>query len=43
MVVLERLPGEAVAQALGIPEGTVWTRLHHARRELQALIREEEP
>jgi len=43
MVVLERLPGEAVAQALGIPEGTVWTRLHHARRELQALLREEEP
>jgi RNA polymerase sigma-70 factor, ECF subfamily len=43
MVVLEKLPGEAVAHALGIPEGTVWTRLHHARRELQELLREDEP
>lgn len=43
MVVLERLSGEAVAQALGIPVGTVWTRLHHARRELRALLGEDEP
>jgi RNA polymerase sigma-70 factor (ECF subfamily) len=43
MVVLEKLPGEAVAQALGIPVGTVWTRLHHARRELQAVLKEDEP
>jgi RNA polymerase sigma-70 factor (ECF subfamily) len=42
MVVIERLPGEAVAQALGIPVGTVWTRLHHARRELRALLGEDE-
>jgi RNA polymerase sigma-70 factor (ECF subfamily) len=42
MIVLEQLSGEAVAQALGIPVGTVWTRLHHARRELRALLGEGE-
>ena len=41
MVVLEKLSGEAVAEALGIPVGTVWTRLHHARRELRTLLGEE--
>jgi RNA polymerase sigma factor (sigma-70 family) len=43
MVVMENLSGEAVAQALGIPVGTVWTRLHHARRDLQRLLAEGEP
>jgi RNA polymerase sigma factor (sigma-70 family) len=43
MVVLEQLPGETVARMLGIPVGTVWTRLHHARRELRALLGEEGP
>jgi RNA polymerase sigma factor (sigma-70 family) len=42
MVVLERLSGEEVARALEIPVGTVWTRLHHARRELRELMGEEE-
>ena len=42
MVVLEKLSGETVAQALGIPVGTVWTRLHHARRELRELLGEDE-
>ena len=42
MVVLEKLSGEAVAQALGIPVGTVWTRLHHARKELRELLGEDE-
>jgi len=42
MVVLETLSGDAVAQALGIPVGTVWTRLHHARRELRELLGEED-
>lgn len=41
MIVLEKLSGEAVAQALGIPVGTVWTRLHHARRELRELLGED--
>ena len=26
---------EEIASLLGIPIGTVWTRLHHARRELR--------
>lgn len=41
MVALEQLPGETVAAALGIPVGTVWTRLHHARRELRAMLAED--
>lgn len=43
MVAMEGLPAEAVAQALGIPVGTVWTRLHHARRELRAELEREGP
>jgi RNA polymerase sigma-70 factor (ECF subfamily) len=27
-----------IAQALQVPVGTVWTRLHHARRELRRLL-----
>ena len=42
MIVLEKLSGDAVAEALGIPVGTVWTRLHHARRELRTLLGEGE-
>jgi RNA polymerase sigma factor (sigma-70 family) len=42
MVVMEQLPGEAVAQTLGIPVGAVWTRLHHARRELRELFEGQE-
>jgi RNA polymerase sigma-70 factor (ECF subfamily) len=36
LVTVEGLSGEEVAGLLGIPVATVWTRLHHARRELQA-------
>lgn len=43
LVVLEGLPGEEVAAMLGIPTATVWTRLHHARRELRAAISSEAP
>jgi len=32
---LEQLSCEEIAKALDIPIGTVWTRLHHARRELR--------
>ena len=35
---LEGLPGSEIAQALKIPEGTVWTRLHHARKEILAAL-----
>jgi RNA polymerase sigma-70 factor, ECF subfamily len=34
---LEGLPGEEIAHIVGCPLKTVWTRLHHARRELQRL------
>jgi RNA polymerase sigma-70 factor (ECF subfamily) len=30
------MTGPEAAEVLGIPVGTVWTRLHHARRELRA-------
>ncbi len=40
MVESEGLTGGDVAAALGLPIGTVWTRLHHARRELRAALEE---
>ncbi len=36
---LQGLSGEEIAQALGIPLRTVWTRLFYARREFAAEIR----
>ena len=42
LVTLEGLSGEEAARALGIPVNTVWTRLHHARAELRAVLGEEE-
>ena len=38
MVTLEGMSGDQVARALDIPVNTVWTRLHHARRELQDAL-----
>ncbi len=34
----EGLASEDIARALHIPVGTVWTRLHHARRDLRRLL-----
>jgi RNA polymerase sigma-70 factor (ECF subfamily) len=34
---LEGLSGEEIARIVGCPLKTVWTRLHHARRELHRL------
>ena len=34
----EGLSGEEVARALGIPLGTVWTRLHHARADMRRTL-----
>jgi len=34
---LEQLSGEEVATMLEIPAGTVWTRLHHARKRFKEL------
>jgi len=38
MAELEGLSCDEIAGALGIPIGTVWTRLHAARRELRQLL-----
>lgn len=40
MFAVEGLSGEEIAAALDIPIATVWTRLHHARRELRDLLGE---
>lgn len=38
MIEREGMSGEEVARALGIPIGTVWTRLHHARAALEVSL-----
>lgn len=38
---VEEWPGELIAERMGIPVATVWTRLHHARKELAALLTRE--
>ena len=43
LITLEELSGPEVAKLLGVPVQTVWTRLHHARRELRAALGEDEP
>ena len=35
---LEQLPGVDVARALGIPEGTLWRRVFHARKALREAL-----
>lgn len=35
---LEQLPGVEVARVLAIPEGTLWRRLHTARKAIRAAI-----
>jgi RNA polymerase sigma factor (sigma-70 family) len=40
---MEGFAAEQVATMLNIPVGTVWTRLHHARRALRAFFGEEAP
>jgi RNA polymerase sigma-70 factor (ECF subfamily) len=36
---LEELDGQQIAALLDIPIGTVWTRLHHARKRFEDVIR----
>jgi RNA polymerase sigma-70 factor (ECF subfamily) len=38
LVTMEGASGEEAAAALGIPVATVWTRLHHARKELREML-----
>ena len=40
---LEQLPHKEIADILGIPEGTVKSRLHHALRELRTHLEQEDP
>jgi RNA polymerase sigma-70 factor (ECF subfamily) len=40
MAEVERLSCEEIAVALAVPIGTVWTRLHAARRELRRALQE---
>jgi RNA polymerase sigma-70 factor (ECF subfamily) len=35
---LEEIPGVEVARALGVPQGTVWRRLHVARKAVRAAV-----
>lgn len=39
---LQGLTGPEIAQALGCPLKTVWTRLHHARKEFERQVRRHE-
>ncbi len=39
----EGLSSERIASTLQIPIGTVWTRLHHARRDLRRILERESP
>ena len=41
LVEVEGFTCEEVAGMLGIPVGTVWTRLHHARKDLRGLLARE--
>ena len=43
LVAIEGTPGEQAAASLGIPLSTLWTRLHHARRDLRASLTLDEP
>lgn len=36
---LEQMDGPAISAMLAIPEGTVWTRLHHGRKRFSEVMR----
>ena len=38
---LEEMPGADAARAIGVPEGTLWRRLHDARKSLRVSLTEE--
>jgi RNA polymerase sigma-70 factor (ECF subfamily) len=35
---IEDLPGAEVARVLGVPEGTLWRRLHDARKAIRTAM-----
>lgn len=38
MCVIEDVPGDDAARALGVPRGTIWRRVHEARTVLRAAV-----
>jgi RNA polymerase sigma factor (sigma-70 family) len=40
---IEDLPGADVARVLGIPEGTLWRRLHDARKRIRVAVEGDTP
>ena len=40
---IEQIPGVEIARALEIPEGTLWRRLHVARKAIREALAEEAP
>jgi RNA polymerase sigma-70 factor (ECF subfamily) len=36
---LEGFEGQEIAEMIGVPVGTVWTRLHHARKKFETQMR----
>ena len=42
MCVIEDVPADEAARALGVPRGTIWRRVHDARQRLRAAIDPEE-
>lgn len=40
LLALEGLSGKEASKIVGVPLQTIWTRLHHARRELHAALEE---
>lgn len=41
MFELDQLPSEEIATILGVPIGTVWSRLHAARKQFERLVERE--
>jgi len=41
MFELDQLPSEEIATILGVPIGTVWSRLHAARKQFEKLVERE--
>jgi len=41
MFEIDELPSEEIAATLGVPIGTVWSRLHTARKQFQSALTRE--
>lgn len=43
MCVIEDVPADDAARALGVARGTIWARVHKARQALRAAVDPEKP